>query len=180
MFWNPEVLTAWTWHWAFLLWENIRKWGVLWSRTETGQPSRAGEEEWFPYAALDQQLNHWHWLCLPALSVGSMSNLPLQQGKGWGSRLLHPLSIWGSAWWQCLGQLGDVRSSICHCSEDVARLVCVLAAAGVMGIMVFPTDAVGTQPSPPRRWEITQWYSGTARLNDSSNAGFRLKPSPPC
>lgn len=78
---------------------------------------------------------------------------PFAVGQGLGQQAPESARVNGAQ--QCLGWLGDIHTSVCRCSADVAWFICVLAAVCVMGIMVFPTDAVGMQPSTPGRQEIT-------------------------
>lgn len=40
----------------------------------------------------------------------------------WAAGSCIPRGIWGSAWWQRMGWLGDVCTSVCHCGADVVRL----------------------------------------------------------
>lgn len=82
----------------------------------------------------------------------------LCSGTGaWAADFWVPQDMWGSTWWQHSGWLRDVHMSACCCGADVAWLVCVLPAASIMGIMAFPRDAVGTQPSTPGRREIMRF-----------------------
>lgn len=90
------------------MWRKTWKWGVLCSRTETGQPSRAGEQESLPCAASDRLPNHLHCLCWPALSAGSVQpGFAAEQGL----RQQHPEGTGCPGGWQSPAQHRGVSVS---------------------------------------------------------------------
>lgn len=179
MFWNLLVLLARTWHWALSLKKNIWKWTALWSRTQTGQSSRAGEQESFPCAASDQWPNHLHCLCWPALSAGSVQPaFAAEQGLG----QQHPAPRGHTGLWMMAEPGTAQRCPRKHLSLQCRRsLACLCLGCclhnGDNGISHrrCGNSAINTRETGDYAVLALSGilFSVTARRIDSSNAGFR-------